>query len=256
MTIGISNLPTRDSFARKIKESNDKLPGILEGYVTAYVNFKTDPNNNEYNTSFGVAKSNVDNELNALKAINQSILEAINTYNANMSDMNRNINKSKITNTELKRKLGIATGEQAGSGQLIGDYRQWYNNAYNRNWALCIGIVLSFFVTATVFYVPPENRKVDMTAAQVDKLRYEQAQLKKDKIEAELKRNEELQSKLKLQQQLQNKRRYKYDTNTDTDNPDTLINKAKEQNVDLVKQQQDINKELERFDISKLKKVK
>ena len=102
----------------------------------------------------------------------------------------------------------------------------------------------------------PENRKVDMTAAQVDKLRYEQAQLKKDKIEAELKRNEELQSKLKLQQQLQNKRRYKYDTNTDTDNPDTLINKAKQQNVDLVKQQQDINKELERFDISKLKKVK
>lgn len=180
------NLPSPDSFSKNIQESSDKLDGILEDYIKAYVNFKSDPDNTEYDTSFGVTKSNITSEISNMSSVNKGILDAITTYNSNLSDMNRDIEKARIINAGLKQKLGIATGEQAGSGQLIGDYKQLYNNAYNRNWGLFVGVLLALVVTSFVFYVPEKYRKVDMTYKDLQDLKNEKNKIERDKVQLEL----------------------------------------------------------------------
>jgi hypothetical protein len=236
------NLPSPDSFSEKIKESSDKLDGILEDYKNAYVNFNSDPNNTEYDTSFGVAKSNITSLISAMSSTNQDILDAIRTYNINLSDMNRDIGKARAINVGLKQKLGIATGEQAGSGQLIGDYKQLYNNAYNRNWGLFVGVLLALVVTTIVFYVPEKYRKVDMTYEDLQDLKNEKNKIERDKVQLELEKTKNLIKKQKKQ------------FNRPSVEQTNLL-QQQEQAFRLAQRKKQLNKDLQSFDRNRLNKL-
>lgn len=246
------NLPSPDSFSEKIKESSDKLPGILEDYRNAYVNFNSDPDNTEYDTSFGVAESNIKSLISDMSSTNQGILDAISTYNSNLSDMNRDIGKARVINAGLKKKLGIATGEQAGSGQLIGDYKQLYNNAYNRNWGLFVGVLLALVVTSFVFYVPEKYRKVDMTYKDLQDLKNEKNKIERDKVKLELERTKNLIKKQK-QKQIQNQNQIQNQIISRPSVEETKL--LQQQQYQLAERQKQLNRDLMSFDKTKLNKV-
>jgi len=166
----LSNLPTPESFTQQIQISKGKLTGILDDYKKAYVNSNTDQNNNEYNTTHGINKSNVDAQIAGMTSINNEVLRAIGAYNSSLKDVNQKIVEAKIVNLSLKLKLGNTSNQLNGAGQMIGDYRLLYDIAYVRNWALGLSVVFACIVTSIIFYVPRGMKPAMVTQSEYDKL--------------------------------------------------------------------------------------
>jgi hypothetical protein len=82
------------------------------------------------------------------------------SINDRLQKINILIEKEKIKNRQLKRRLGIVEKKYNGSDELISDYKEIYNLDYLKNFALFYGIILLGLIMDLKFRGKPSIPKV------------------------------------------------------------------------------------------------
>jgi len=137
----ISYLPNATVFSTKVQTLQDKLPAILDDFKKYYVFYNKNPEFAEYQNTFSNIKGN-------LETTNSDLFTITNDVNKNTDDINKKlellnilITKERMKNRRLKRRLGRVENENNGSDEMISNYKEMYEVAYLRNWALFLGII-------------------------------------------------------------------------------------------------------------------
>jgi len=68
-----------------------------------------------------------------------------------MSDINKKISDNKNKNIEYKELLGDTTYKSNSADIMYSDYKELYESAYLKNWALLMGVILSVALTIRTF---------------------------------------------------------------------------------------------------------
>jgi hypothetical protein len=67
-----------------------------------------------------------------------------------MVNLNKSISKAKYQNAKLKKNIGLVENETNTSNEMISNYKEMYDYAYLRNWALLLSIMLYIGVITKV----------------------------------------------------------------------------------------------------------
>ena len=129
-------------FLSQINTLKEKLPSILDDFKKYYVFYNKNPEYSEYQQMFENIKGNLQN------------------INSELFMTSNNIEKEKIKNRQLKRRLGIIEKKYNGSDELISDYKEIYNLDYLKNFALFYGIILLGLIMDLKFRGKPSIPKV------------------------------------------------------------------------------------------------
>jgi hypothetical protein len=143
-----------DNFPRTFETLKEKLPSILDDFKKYYVFYNKNPEFAEYQQMFDNIKGNLQKLNSELFMTTNNIEKDTETINDKLRKLDILISKEKQKNRQLKRKLGIIETKYNGSDELINNYKEIYNLDYLRNFALFMGIVLSFVIVAKTFKSP------------------------------------------------------------------------------------------------------
>jgi hypothetical protein len=148
------NLTKPSIFLSQIETLKEKLPSILDDFKKYYVFYNKNPEFAEYQQMFDNIKGNLQKLNSELFMTTNNIEKDTETINDKLRKLDILISKEKEKNRQLKRKLGIIETKYNGSDELINNYKEIYNLDYLRNFALFMGIVLSFVIIAKTFKSP------------------------------------------------------------------------------------------------------
>ena len=140
-------------FLSQINTLKEKLPPILDDFVKYYIFYNKNPEYNEYQQIFENIKGNLQKINSELFMTTNNIEKGVEIINDRLQKIDALIEKEKIKNQKLKRKLGIVEKKYNGSDELISDYKEIYNLDYLRNFALFYGVVLLGGILASKFVV-------------------------------------------------------------------------------------------------------
>jgi chromosome segregation ATPase len=140
-----------DTFREKITELQDKLPFVLEDFKKNYVLYNKDTEYNEYQQTFEVSKSNLQQLNTDLSTIETNVDTNTNKLNEQLNEINTKIADEKEENIILKTKLGLLEDGSNSANEMIHDYKKKYNLAYLRNWGLLLSILVSWLTMKYVF---------------------------------------------------------------------------------------------------------
>ena len=140
-------------FLSQINTLKEKLPPILDDFMKYYIFYNKNPEYNEYQQIFENIKGNLQKINSELFMTTNNIEKGVEIINDRLQKIDALIEKEKIKNQKLKRKLGIIEKKYNGSDELISDYKEIYNLDYLRNFALFYGVVLLGGILASKFVV-------------------------------------------------------------------------------------------------------
>jgi hypothetical protein len=150
----IDDLTKPQVFLSKINILKEKLPAILDDFKKYYVFYNKNPEYDEYQQMFENIKSNLQSINSDLFMTSNNIEKDTENINDRLQKLNALIEKEKIKNKQLKKRLGIVEKKYNGSDELISDYKEIYNLDYLTNFALFYGVVLLGVVLALKFKAP------------------------------------------------------------------------------------------------------
>jgi len=146
-----NNLESSTKLIEKLIALENKLPPILDDYNNAYVLHKNNPNDQQYQQSYNMTLSNlnqVNSELFSLSAIvngnTENLIQLLDVLNVK-------IIQAQKTNTKLKSQLALTESNVYATTEMIIDYKQMYMASYLKNWALFLSIVLAGVAIKIVF---------------------------------------------------------------------------------------------------------
>jgi hypothetical protein len=147
-------------FLSQINTLKEKLPSILDDFKKYYVFYNKNPEYSEYQQMFENIKCNLQNINSELFMTTNNIEKDTESINDRLQKINILIEKEKIKNRQLKRRLGIVEKKYNGSDELISDYKEIYNLDYLKNFALFYGIILLGLIMDLKFRGKPSIPKV------------------------------------------------------------------------------------------------
>lgn len=139
------------TYKNKIEQLNNQLDPILEQFKNDYVNFRMNPENNEYAQTFQTSNYNIQNLNNTFFSINNAIREKNQNLYKNMMQVNEMIQQAKNKNNYLNKKYDLTGSKQKNSIGMVNEYNQIYNRDYSYNFHLFLGIIISLYITIRMF---------------------------------------------------------------------------------------------------------
>jgi hypothetical protein len=127
----------------------EQLPSLLTDFKQSYVFYNKNPEYDDYRIHFETLKDNLTSFERKVQQFGDSATEETEQLNQKLAHINGQIEKERIKNKVLKRRLHAATNRSNGASEMIDDYTYIYDEKYTRNWALFIGTV-GFIISAIV----------------------------------------------------------------------------------------------------------
>jgi uncharacterized phage infection (PIP) family protein YhgE len=149
--VDIRQFENPDKFREKITELQDKLPFVLEDFKKNYILYKKDTEYNEYQQTFEISKSNLQQLNIDLSTIQTNLDKNTSKLNEQLNKINTQITNEKDKNIIFKNKLGLLEDGSNSANEMINDYKKKYNLAYLRNWGLLLSILVSWLTMKYVF---------------------------------------------------------------------------------------------------------
>jgi hypothetical protein len=138
-------------YENNLKVLSETFPHILDEFKKYYTFFNKNPENNEYQHLHSSVKSNIQNANSQLFIVTNEIQSNVDELNVLIKKLNTKINKEKVTNADLKMKLGILNDENDATGLMISNYKETYNIQYFTNVVIFFGIMIACFIIYKIF---------------------------------------------------------------------------------------------------------
>jgi hypothetical protein len=145
------NFKNSEQYIEKIKTSKQSLTLILDEFKKIFVLSKMYPENQEYQQQFSNISNNLKQILADLFSLSNDVQTNTDNISKKMIQLDILINKERVKNRQLKRKLGIVEHENNASTEMINNYREIYDIRYLRNWALGLSTIVCIVAIGTVY---------------------------------------------------------------------------------------------------------
>lgn len=137
-------------YKNKLADYAESFPHMLDEFKKYYIFFNKNPDVNEYQQMFSSMKSHIQKTISQVFVTTNEIQQNIDDLNIYILDLNREIQKEKVKNVDLKKKLGVLNSENDTTGIMIDNYRETYNIQYFINFVILLGILfVCFFMYKT-----------------------------------------------------------------------------------------------------------
>ena len=137
-------------YNNKLADYAESFPHMLDEFKKHYIFFNKNPEVNEYQQLYLSMKSNIQQAISQVFVTTNEIQQNIDELNSYIVEFNKKIDKEKIKNTDLKKKLGMLNAENDTSGLMIDNYKETYNIQYFTNFVILLGILsICFFMYKT-----------------------------------------------------------------------------------------------------------
>ena len=146
-----------EKYKHKLSDYEESFPHMLDEFKKYYIFFNNNPNVNEYQQMFSSMKANIQDIMSQVFVTTNEIQQNIDELNINILDLNSEIQKEKVKNVDLKKKLGVLNSENNSTEIMIDNYRETYNIQYFVNFVILLGILFVCFFMYKTF---GENLKV------------------------------------------------------------------------------------------------
>jgi hypothetical protein len=147
----INNFPEPITFSQNLEKLQSQLSPLLDEFQKYYVFLNKNPDYPEYQNMFQNVKSNLNNINSQLFSLSNDVQSNTDKLNSKLFVMDILIQRERIKNRELKRKLGIVEHKNNAASELISDYKNIYESGYLRNWALFLSILFAGITISKVF---------------------------------------------------------------------------------------------------------
>jgi len=138
-----------NEFIGETQQINDKIDGIkssflslLNDYKKYYVFYNSNPDVEEYQQSYSQTKNQLTKLSKELSDIIFVIYNKINNLNNESKSLYDNLDKNKVDNKLLNKKIQNLQGINKGSKILINDFKNKYDEQFYMNMELFLGILL------------------------------------------------------------------------------------------------------------------
>jgi len=139
------------TFIENVTTLNKQLPAILDDFVKYFVFYNRNPNYPEYQSAFENIKTNVNSLSSSLFMVSNNVEVNIDKINKQLLALDVLIKKERLTNIELKKKLGIVEEKSNSATEMIHNYSEIYDIGYLRNWGLLLSIIIVGITITKVF---------------------------------------------------------------------------------------------------------
>jgi hypothetical protein len=137
------------NYRTRLDDLQKQMPSVLEDYKKIYVEYNKSPENNQ--RSYDTIMGNITNVNVQLRKIQVEVDADITNFNNDMSEINKKISDNKNKNIEYKELLGDTTYKSNSADIMYSDYKELYESAYLKNWALFMGVIVSVALTIRTF---------------------------------------------------------------------------------------------------------
>jgi hypothetical protein len=137
------------NYRTRLDDLQKQMPSVLEDYKKIYVEYNKSPENNQ--RSYDTIMGNITNVNVQLRKIQVEVDADITNFNNDMSEINKKISYNKNKNIEYKELLGDTTYKSNSADIMYSDYKELYESAYLKNWALFMGVLVSVALTIRTF---------------------------------------------------------------------------------------------------------
>lgn len=144
----------RNKYIKQIEEYESSLNLSLDEFKKLYTITKMHPTNEEYQSLYQNAISNLSLILSKLFSLSNEIQTKTEKLNKDLFQFDSIIKTEKTKNIELKRKLGIVENKTNASSELIDDYKDIYESRYLRNWSLFLSSIFCIIAIKIVYKKP------------------------------------------------------------------------------------------------------
>lgn len=139
------------NYRTRVDDLQKQMPSILEDYKKIYVEYNKSPENTQ--RIYDKITGNITNVNVQLRKIQVEVDADITTFNNDMSEINKKISDNKNKNIEYKELLGDTTYKSNSADIMYNDYKELYESAYLKNWALFMGVIFSVALTIRTFKI-------------------------------------------------------------------------------------------------------
>jgi hypothetical protein len=139
------------NYRTRVDDLQKQMPSILDDYKKIYVEYNKSPENNQ--RSYDTIMGNITNVNVQLRKIQVEVDADITNFNNDMSEINKKISDNKNKNIEYKELLGDTTYKSNSADIMYNDYKELYESAYLKNWALFMGVIFSVALTIRTFKI-------------------------------------------------------------------------------------------------------
>ena len=137
-------------YNNKLADYAESFPHMLDEFKKHYIFFNKNPEVNEYQQLYSSMKANIQQATSQVFVTTNEIQQNIDELNSFIVELNKKIDKEKIKNVDLKKKLGMLNAENDTSGLMIDNYKETYNLQYFINFVILLGILfICFFIYRT-----------------------------------------------------------------------------------------------------------
>jgi hypothetical protein len=145
------NLVTPEQLTVDLETLQKQAPTILDDFKKAYLFYNKNPQNNEYQQTFEITKSQLNDINSKLFMLSNNVETDTEEINKKLFLLNVLIKKAKEKNKELKHHLNYTEHRYNVTDEMINDYKLTYNIGYLRNWGLVLSIFIVGFTISKVF---------------------------------------------------------------------------------------------------------
>ena len=139
------------NYRTRVDDLQKQMPSVLDDYKKIYVEYNKSPENNQ--RSYDTIGGNLTNLNVQLRKIQVEVDADITNFNNDMSEINKKISDNKNKNIEYKELLGDTTYKSNSADIMYNDYKELYESAYLKNWALLMGVIVSVALTIRTFKI-------------------------------------------------------------------------------------------------------
>ena len=143
-------------YKNKLADYAESFPHMLDEFKKYYIFFNKNPDVNEYQQMYSSMKANIQQSTSQVFVTTNEIQKNTDDLNAYILDLNDEIQKAKVKNTDLKKKLGFLNAENNTTGIMIDNYRESYNIQYFINFVILLGILFVCFFMYKTFTLNSE----------------------------------------------------------------------------------------------------
>lgn len=150
-------LVSPDNLTVDLETLQKQAPSILDDFKKAYLFYNKNPQNNEYQQTFEISKSQLNDINSKLFMLSNNVETSTEGINNKLFALNILIENAKKKNKELKRQLNFTEQRSNVTDEMINDYKLTYNVGYLRNWGLVLGICIVSFTISKLFTSTNKN---------------------------------------------------------------------------------------------------
>jgi len=126
---------------QNLESIQSQIGSMLNDYKEYYILTNKEPDNEEYNSYYQTAGTNIEQLKNKLFEMKNEIERNTNKLSRDLNTINRRINNARQKNNYLKNGVNYTEDEYNTSEEMIENYVDIYNLMYMKNFSLFIGIL-------------------------------------------------------------------------------------------------------------------